>query len=89
MSVIGIEVLKNTNLEKIEKAFGRPNVQEYAVDYINLDKKRYAQFFVHHSDGRPITIQENINLQLWLEKLTQQGNLERLQKLGEQENVRL
>lgn len=89
MSVIGIEVLKNTNLQKIEKAFGRPNVPEYAVDYIQMDKRRFAQFFVHHSNGTPITIQENVNLQLWLEKLTQYGNLERLQKLQELENVQI
>ena len=87
MSVIGIEVLKNTNLQKIEKAFGRPNVPEYAVDYMTIGNKRYAQFSVHHSNGMPVTIEENVNMQLYLEKLTQIGNLERLQKLQEIEYV--
>ena len=86
MSVIGLQVLKNTNLEQIEKAFGRPNVKEYGVVYIQLDDRRYAQFFIHHSDRTPITKEENLILQSWLKRLSEMGNLERLQKLGEIKN---
>ena len=65
MSVLGLQVLKNTSLQEIEKAFGRPEVKEYGVDYLELDNKRYAQFFVHHSDMTPITKEENINYRKW------------------------
>ena len=62
MSVLGLQVLKNTSLQQIEKAFGRPEVKEYGVDYLEFDDKRFAQFFVHHSDMTPITKEENIKL---------------------------
>ena len=83
MSVLGLEILSNTTLKDIEKAFGRPDVVEYGVDYIYLDEKRYAQFFVHHSDFTPITEKENIKLQTWLENITKLPNTIRLNKLQE------
>jgi len=87
MSLLGVEILKDTNLEHIEKVFGRPELTEYGVDYLEFENKRYAQFFVHHSDGSPISQKENLHLQTWLEKLTLQSNHERLQKLREIQNV--
>jgi hypothetical protein len=83
MSVLGLEILSNTTLKDIEKAFGRPDVVEYGVDYIDLDEKRYAHFFVHHSDFTPITEKENIKLQTWLENITKLPNTIRLNKLQE------
>tara|TARA_Y100000593_G_scaffold20531_1_gene41334 strand:- start:130 stop:393 length:264 start_codon:yes stop_codon:yes gene_type:complete len=87
MSVLGLQVLKNTSLQEIEKAFGRPEVKEYGVDYLELDNKRYAQFFVHHSDMTPITKEENIKLQRWLQNITKLPNITRLNKLQEVINV--
>ena len=83
MSVLGLQILSNTTLKDIEKAFGRPDVVEYGVDYIDLDEKRYAQFFVHHSDFTPITEEENIKLQSWLKNITKLPNKIRLDKLQE------
>lgn len=87
MLVLGLQVLKNTSLQQIEKAFGRPEVKEYGVDYLEFDDKRFAQFFVHHSDMTPITKEENIKLQTWLENITKLPNTIRLNKLQEVINV--
>ena len=87
MSVLGLQVLKDTTLQEIEMAFGRPEVKEYGVDYLELDDKRFAQFFVHHSDMTPIRKEENINLQTWLQNITKLPNITRLNKLQEVINV--
>ena len=87
MSIIGFEVLPQTNLKQIEKAFGRPNVKEYRVDYMTIDNKRFAQFHVRHSNFMPVTNNENIKLQKWLQNVTKLGLLTRLNKLQEVINV--
>ena len=87
MSFLGLQVLKDTTLQEIEMAFGRPDVKEYGVDYLELDDKRYAQFFIHHSNMTPITSEENRKLQTWLKNITKLPNITRLNKLQEVINV--
>ena len=87
MLVLGLQVLKNTSLQQIDMGFGRPEVKEYGGDYLEFDDKRFAQFFVHHSDMTPITKEENIKLQKWLQNITKLPNITRLNKLQEVINV--
>ena len=87
MSIIGFEVLPKTNLKQIEKAFGRPNVKEYRVQYMTINNKRFAQFHVRHSNFMPVQKDENIELQRWLQDVTKLGLITRLDKLQEVEHL--